>query len=139
MKNILKSALLALVILLVMFLIPIYAIYNQFKTPIPEDGNSVYEYNKLVTDFFGSDVDNSIKSQVASIIKSGGVETRKDIITFLSISAYYIVIISLTFIFSGIYILRKNIKSFGKSLIFCGIISPVILAITAYVIDVSYL
>lgn len=139
MKNIIKVILISLSILLVIYLIPIYTLFDEFKTPDYEVGTQSHEYGQAVNRIITSNIDENLKTDFNTILNIGSQEGRQRIIKLLNISAYYVIIISVSILIVGVYLLKKNAKVLGYSLTICGLISPFILILSGYVTYISYL
>jgi len=139
MKNIIKVILISLSILLVIYLIPIYTLFDEFKTPDYEVGTQSHEYGQAVNRIITSNIDENLKTDFKTILNIGSQEGRHRIIKLLNISAYYVIIISISILIVGVYLLKKNVKVPGYSLTICGLISPFILILSGYVTYISYL
>lgn len=139
MNDILKFIVISILIISIIFLIPIYTLYDTFKTPSFDVGTPSYEVNQKLERIVTSDIDQSLKKDLQDVMSINSKLTRDNLISFFSISIYYVVIISISLLISGIYMLKKNIKVVASSFIFCSILSLIILALTSYITYISYL
>lgn len=138
-NNIIKVILISLSILLVIFLIPIYTLYDEFKTPSYEVGTPDYEVVQATNRIITSNIDESLKVDFNTILNISSQGVKQRLISLLKISSYYVIIISIVIFVTGTYLLKKKFKVLGTSLTVCGVISPLILILSGYITYISYL
>lgn len=147
MKKFKKIMLFLFVIILTLTIIyafPLYKVYNitDYGASFVTSGESnMTEYQNTLMSFITSDASNDIKKDVSVLLLEDYKNSKQNIKDSLTISVYYVAVISILTALIGIYINRKmkGNKILGLSLMTSSVVSIIILISVSYGIYVGYL